>query len=272
MAVSYDDVKRVANMKQRLNDRALDELGRLLKDKTSILDKTLSVLDRYGVMSQEIGAQWYEDASAKAGVDVPRATVNRIDLDRYAPRIEDYIAEWELGELSDEELEHALGEYVTEELTSLSRDVMFDNMRANEYADWRISGQQARVRYARIPVAETCAWCIMLASLGPWYLSYESAGGYDPDRFHAHCDCEVVPYTTLDDIDGYGDTLNAYRDMYYDARDALESGNFSDEFKARMDEAERKHNERYEAGEAPRRWRWDVNGITMMMREQYGLT
>ena len=271
MAVSYNDIRRVANMKQRVISQAEGELSRLLTDKTNILDKTLSVIDRYGNMTQEIGAQWYEESAEKAGVNVPRAQINRIDTDKYAPRIEDLIADWELGELTDEQLEEMLDELVSESLINESRDVVMNNMRANEVADWRLSGSQARTRYARVPIGETCAWCIMLASLGPWYLSYETAGGYDPDHFHDHCDCEVVASTDMEDIDGYAETLEAYRDMYYDARARLENGDFTDEFKARMDKAEEKHNERYEAGETSRRWRWDANGIPMMMREMYGL-
>lgn len=50
------------------------------------------------------------------------------------------------------------------------------------------------VRWARVPTGEeTCDFCIMLASRGPVYLSEESAGG-DPDHYHPHCDCRIVPF------------------------------------------------------------------------------
>lgn len=48
-------------------------------------------------------------------------------------------------------------------------------------------------RYARVPTgAETCEFCIMLASRGPVYHTEETAGAYD--HYHAHCDCMVVPF------------------------------------------------------------------------------
>ena len=46
-----------------------------------------------------------------------------------------------------------------------------------------------RVRVARIPMgAETCAFCLVLASRGYVYRSEESAG--DGNRYHDFCDCE----------------------------------------------------------------------------------
>lgn len=49
-----------------------------------------------------------------------------------------------------------------------------------------------QVRYARVPTgAETCRFCIMLASRGFVYWSEESAGAFD--HYHPHCDCMVVP-------------------------------------------------------------------------------
>lgn len=47
-------------------------------------------------------------------------------------------------------------------------------------------------RYARVPDgAETCAFCIMLASRGPVYLSADRAG--EGNHFHSDCDCRIVP-------------------------------------------------------------------------------
>jgi len=50
----------------------------------------------------------------------------------------------------------------------------------------------AKVRFARVPTgAVTCSFCMMLASRGWIYASEKSAGAFD--RYHAHCDCQVVP-------------------------------------------------------------------------------
>lgn len=272
MAVSYSDIRKVADTKQRLIKRAQEDLHTQLASKAprDIYDATMNVLSTYGNASQEIGAQWYDMSAEKSSVRVPAATIDELDLMRYSDTVEDIIADYELGLIGDDELEHALDELLGESLTNISRGVVFDNMRRDDVFDWRVSDRDRRVRYARVPVGETCAWCIMLASLGPWYLSEESAGAYDPDRFHSHCDCEVIPYTDMEDIDGYADTLGAYRDMYYDARFAWENGDVSDALKDRIDKAHEEHDKKYEAGEVSRKWD-ETNEILITMRDFYGL-
>ena len=51
---------------------------------------------------------------------------------------------------------------------------------------------QLRPRFARVPGGtETCSFCVMLASRGFVYHTYESAGGLD--HWHDNCKCVVVP-------------------------------------------------------------------------------
>lgn len=60
--------------------------------------------------------------------------------------------------------------------------------------------RRSHVRYARVPTgAETCEYCIMLASRGFVYWSKESAEHAN----HMHCDCVVVPGNRSTTIDGY---------------------------------------------------------------------
>lgn len=67
----------------------------------------------------------------------------------------------------------------------------------------------ARPRFARIPVGETCAWCLMLASRGPVYRSAESAGA--AGQYHGgDCDCEPVA-----SWDGGKDLPPIYDEGYY---------------------------------------------------------
>ncbi len=50
--------------------------------------------------------------------------------------------------------------------------------------------------------AETCRFCLMLASRGAVYLSKENAGAVD--HYHANCDCKIVP-DWGGGIEGYDD-------------------------------------------------------------------
>lgn len=58
-------------------------------------------------------------------------------------------------------------------------------------------------RYARVPTgAETCDFCIMLASRGFVYHSETSAGMLN--HWHANCDCRIVPgFGKNPQVDGY---------------------------------------------------------------------
>lgn len=64
-------------------------------------------------------------------------------------------------------------------------------------------------RWARVPSgAETCSFCLMLASRGFVYRSEKSAAG----KYHGHpgCDCRIVPGFDGMDVEGY-DTGELYR-------------------------------------------------------------
>ena len=66
----------------------------------------------------------------------------------------------------------------------LNRRIQFEVNRASKVGVWQ-RGQQDRrdVRYARVPAgAETCAWCLMTAGLGYWFMTEEAAS-----HTHAHC-------------------------------------------------------------------------------------
>lgn len=67
-------------------------------------------------------------------------------------------------------------------------------------------------RYARVPSgAETCSFCIMLASRGFVYHNERAAGG--DGHYHANCDCRIVPgFGGKTTVDGY-DTEQLY-DQY----------------------------------------------------------
>lgn len=136
--------------------------------------------------------------------------------------------------------------------------IRFEVNRSSKVGVWRCGQQDRRdVRYARVPVgAETCAWCLMTAGLGYWYMSEEAAS-----HTHAHCDCVVMPSIGRGDvvIDGYDSTV--YRDMWREANEALARGDVPDSLAERVDRlaATRKG------------YRTDTNGALAVMRWKYGL-
>ena len=77
-----------------------------------------------------------------------------------------------------------------------------------------------KVRYARVPTgAETCDFCLMLASRGFVYTSEATAGAIKLDHYHSGCNCRVVCQWDDGGVEDY-DT-DAIYGRWQDAIDAL---------------------------------------------------
>lgn len=75
-----------------------------------------------------------------------------------------------------------------------------------------------KARFARVPTGPTtCAFCILLASHGFYYLSEQTAiFKENGDKYHDCCDCEAVPGFS-DDTGIVGFDADMYLDQYRDA-------------------------------------------------------
>lgn len=148
----------------------------------------------------------------------------------------------------------------------LGKRLAYEISRASKRGVYRAGKADGRqVRYARVPVgAETCAWCIMTAGLGFWFMTEESAS-----HSHANCDCvivsEIVERPGTGDyrdvrIEGYDSAM--YREMYQRANELRANGDLPQEM---LDHIAR---EKYVKGKA---YREDTNGTLYVMRRMYGL-
>lgn len=84
------------------------------------------------------------------------------------------------------------------------RDTMTRNARSDP----------SRPRWMRVPHGRTCAFCLMLASRGPVYLSAQTAGAWN--RYHDACDCQPMPHWPGQDVPYDPDELYSH---YLEARD-----------------------------------------------------
>ena len=80
-----------------------------------------------------------------------------------------------------------------------SADIEVKNMHAGTLD--RIVGGRGDAMWARVPVGESCEWCIMTGSLGYYYYSAQAAA----KASHAKCNCLIVPKVgnKTPEIDGY---------------------------------------------------------------------
>lgn len=83
------------------------------------------------------------------------------------------------------------------------------------------NARKKKARFARVPRGDkTCAFCVMLASRGWVYHTKETAG--DLNRFHPHCDCQIVAGLPGDTLEGYDP--DALYERYRDCRKVCGSG------------------------------------------------
>lgn len=283
MPVTYQDVIDYSGRVKSLTEQAVDELTRRVSNIGAseperrarfIQMHVRAVAEEYGMQAQELGAQWYEKCAKAAGIKVDSALVGELDYERLDSYFNAVLEDYENGDDTWEQAEDKVISAFEDQMRDFARRPIIENLDRDE-RNYRRRYRQtdraaARAGYARVPVGETCAWCLMLASLGYYYRSEQTALGIDPDHYHAHCDCIAVPYHGPDAIEGYGDDYEMYFDMYATARDSYRDGDYSDEMARKIEDARIRHENAYNRGETSEKWT-DYNAILMIMREQQGL-
>lgn len=276
--VTYSQIQRYSESLGTVTGNALRELRDSLSSISTsdpftraeaVRSRVARIAEKYGLSAQELGAQWYELCAQSAGVKVDPAIVGEVDYDSIYSRLDFSLDAYLNGQEDWSDAERKVLSLVEDVMRDLSRQSVLDNLDRDERQDRRSGGRSRGVGYARVPVGETCAWCYMLASLGYWYRSEQTALGPEPDHYHRGCDCVAVPYSDPSGIEGYDD-YRVYLDMYRQAKDAWDSGDYSEDMAARIEAARQRHEERYEAGEDKAKWT-DYNAVLMLMREQQGL-
>lgn len=165
-----------------------------------------ALVDQFSLASISLGADYYEDMRADAGVDSP------FRMNLVEPPVRDLIdagIDWalsariELDEITastEAEIDALAAQFRVE--AAMQKAVM-DSGRAQVVA--AIEGDELALGFARVANPDGCYWCIAQAirrngdgRLGV-YKSRESAGQLPPNeagevnRFHNNCQCQVVP-------------------------------------------------------------------------------
>lgn len=277
-APNYEQVQSFSKVRKDLYQAAVDEfMGELTPDMTAeeIMEEAARIAAKFKMYGSELGAQWYDLCAELAGVDAELADIEPFDYEHTAELAKNAYKSIP----ANKPLAEFFGEFITDQIRNSINETGMNNL----YRDY---GRGVRGgRWARVPVGETCAICIMFASQGAWYLTRESALREEAGHFHRGCDCTAVYYANADDLEGYSGQLAEYKDMYYQAanrRIAARNGKnpYPDELAERIATAKANHNRREEekAQEALERgedyekipWR-TMNEDAILMREMFGL-
>lgn len=113
-----------------------------------------------------------------------------------------FISRWFRGESPEDAVRRRVGDLASAQVKRMANRTMTRN------------ALRDGVRYARVPTgAETCGWCLMLASRGFVYASEKTAGA--TDHYHNDCDCKIMPEFGDTEIEGYDP--DALYDVYSEA-------------------------------------------------------
>ena len=267
---SYGQIQSFGRVKNQLVESAVDEFMEYLYEgitSEEVIDIAVSLGEKYSLLGAELGAQWYDLCSELAGIDAEAAEVAEVDTDTVDAKTRS------MFERSQQPTAQAV---FNDLMQTLVNDSIRQTGEANLWRDYERG--VAGGRWARVPVGDTCAWCLMLASQGAWYLSEKTALGGHAGHYHEGCNCVAVYHANPDSIRGY-EKLGKYKQMYYDAdnaRRANEKGRekYPEELEQRIAAAKATH--KLKAKEAEERGEdckpWTVyNEDMIVMRYKYGL-
>ena len=187
-----EDVRNLASTLRRLVDLSRRDYNALWaslagRDPVLVRNALIEALNEQAKASGQVAAayaaDWYEAVRAKSGAPGSWAaiTADTVSPNIIEERVREAMRHYFNG--NPEQTHTALGYSLDGWVKEPARETIWRNGDADKKWD---------KRYARIPTgAETCQWCLMLASRGMVYLSAASAG--EGRKFHPDCDCQIVP-------------------------------------------------------------------------------
>lgn len=255
--VSMEVVERYAQGVRDVSSASSDALVQSLmaidlRDREMVEDLVMAACRTASQAGADYAAQFYRGMSIlQTGSDFDAKGLSSYDRQATIVAIRGIYRQADLGdgELDEEMLIRLLAERVE-----------FEANRSSKVGVWRNGSRDSReVRYARVPTgAETCAWCIMTAGLGFWYMTEESAS-----HTHRSCDCVIIPEIGgIHDVHIRGYDSTVYRDMWRQANALRANGDLP------LDMQQHIAAQKAAKGGA---YREDTNGTLYVMRHMYGL-
>lgn len=171
------------------------------------------LVEQYGEVAASVAADWYDDLRAASSAP-GRYRAQMAALPERAA-VEGTVR-YAAGHLFDGDAARTLA-YLVGETSRLVLKAGRDTVVRSAASD------PVRTGWARVPSgADTCGFCLVMASRGVVYLSQESAG--QAATYHSDCDCVPTPVWPGDSLpDGYDP--DALRERYEEA--AAEAGTTS---------------------------------------------
>lgn len=166
-----------------LVENYIEEYG--IEDTKELIDYSYKVVQKYGNASGAVAAAMYDAIADLEGVVLPSAEI--ASLPEYGE-----VAKTVNGILKTSQNSGEISGGVARLVKRTGQDTMLQN------------GIRDRAEYAWIPVGETCAFCITLASRGWQPMSKEALKGGHAEHIHSNCDCTyMIRHSSDFDVEGY---------------------------------------------------------------------
>lgn len=274
---NFEQIQSFNRVTNKLIQSATDDFMSLYKPGMSIdevIEIAAQVATRYEELASELGAQWYDLCTKLANIEAEAAELRETDTESIRQRARAAVETAPTNKTVDAVFNYFLHNEIQNSIRATGSANLW-----RDYERGLVSG-----KWARVPVGDTCAWCLMLASQGAWYLTKESAVGNNGGHYHDGCDCVAVYHADADNIPNYNNLVR-YKRMYYDAENARIANKdgkqkYDEELQERVDRAKAQHAEReaakkqraIERGEEYTENPWTrYNETLIVMRYQNGL-
>lgn len=204
MEISRKDWMSYVKRLSTLNNKAADEMRRFIdangvEDVRGMIDYAYALATKYGEASAALSAEMYDAIAALEKGLLPAAEMaETASYGEVAKTVQGIMK----TSVNTEQISTAVGRLV--------KQAGADTTLKNAIRD--------RAEYAWIPVGDTCAFCLMLASNGWQPATKRAVDGDHAEHIHANCDCTyAIRFSKDDNVRGYDP--GEYKRMYYAGAD-----------------------------------------------------
>ena len=202
MTISKKDWMAYVQRLSKLNTKAASEMARFIdqhgvEDVDGMIDYAYGLTTRYGEATAALSAEMYDVIASLEQRALPAAEMAATaSYGEVAKTIQGILK----TSVNVDQLSNAVGRLVKQSGA--------DTTLKNAVRD--------RAEYAWVPVGDTCAFCIALASRGWQPATNRAVNGDHAEHIHTNCDCTyAVRFSKEDGIGGYNP--ETYYDEYMDA-------------------------------------------------------
>ncbi|MBR4743554.1 MAG: hypothetical protein IK082_05100 [Oscillospiraceae bacterium] len=200
MEISKKDWKRYIKQLSAIDKKAADTMQIWMDDNPGADVEEMiwfaqNVASYYGEAAGALACEMYDAVAVAQGASVPLAEI--ADVPDYGET-----AKAVLGAIKNKQ------NTVPATVGRLVKRVGADTMLKNAQRDY--------AQFAWIPMGDTCAFCLTLASRGWQYMSKNAMKNGHAEHIHANCDCQyAIRFDEKSTVEGYDP--DRYREMYDNA-------------------------------------------------------